>query len=747
MRAVDPAIPRNPVSRFRESVLKRYWKRTRRNNVVVIHAGRCGSTVLCDLLGQSRRIHNAGEVFNPANEQRMKLLRELGDPIRILEHEMRPIDRKYFLFATKPFREETQEALTGEVPQYLRRLRDVGFRRFIVLERRNDLRRRVSGLVAFKTRVWHSTVRPDQPQRVCFPEEDIVALPSRIAAVQREHREMRSLLGEKHRLDLFYEDDIESDPVRAYSKVCEFLRVTPFQPKLGWCAPTRSPCGTSSRISTRSPQPSPGRRTSGCWRLDGPRRDSAVPARRARPLDAGPLAFPRFLTFPRFPGIPRPPFSSGAAPPSLWPFAFLTPERLRRSPKASHAKRAVAHRGGAMKIVLADTHGPVLGKDQGTPNLSILYLASYLREHVPDIEVHYIPQKYDFAHHAKMIEEIQPDFYGASFTSYGAPVTYKLINELKARFPQLRVICGGAHTSAAPQDVLEKSATDICVVGEGEKTLLEIVTQEDYPYGLQDIRGIAYRTGDGRLRHTPPRPLMDNIDDVPHPSRDLVNDRDYAGLSHRKARPNAEMIVTRGCPYRCVFCANPVFRGEGPKYRGRSPQSIAEEAEQLYQLGYREIYLHSDELNVRLDWSIEVCQALAALGHRDLYFQTNLRVTPMSENFAYWLKEANFWMVRFGIESASQRVLVGIKKKMSRLQTEHACELVARQGIKVYGYFMMFQFWERDGEFQYETAEEGWRAFDSPVGCGYGVICITRAGCTRCRCTARSSTTSRFGAA
>ena len=78
--------------------------------------------------------------------------------------------------------------------------------------------------------------------------------------------------------------------------------------------------------------------------------------------------------------------------------------------------------------------------------------------------------------------------------------------------------------------------------------------------------------------------------------------------------------------------------------------------------------------------------ALAALGHEDLYFQTNLRVTPMSEEFAYWLKQANFWMVRFGIESGSQRVLIGIKKKMSRFQTERACQMVSRHGIKVYGY-------------------------------------------------------------
>jgi hypothetical protein len=105
-------------------------------------------------------------------------------------------------------------------------------------------------------------------------------------------------------------------------------------------------------------------------------------------------------------------------------------------------------------------------------------------------------------------------------------------------------------------------------------------------------------------------------------------------------------------------------------------------------------------------WCIEVCQALAALGHPDLSFQTNLRVAPMSEEFAYWLKRANFWMVRIGIESANLRVLTGIKKRMSLEQTEHACRMLSRHGIKVWGYFLLFQFWEEQGVLESETADE-----------------------------------------
>jgi hypothetical protein len=62
--------------------------------------------------------------------------------------------------------------------------------------------------------------------------------------------------------------------------------------------------------------------------------------------------------------------------------------------------------------------------------------------------------------------------------------------------------------------------------------------------------------------------------------------------------------------------------------------------------------------------------------------------------------------VRFGIESGSQRVLKGIKKSMALAHTERACRLVAAEGIRVFGYFMMFQFWEDKGVLQWETVGE-----------------------------------------
>jgi anaerobic magnesium-protoporphyrin IX monomethyl ester cyclase len=360
-----------------------------------------------------------------------------------------------------------------------------------------------------------------------------------------------------------------------------------------------------------------------------------------------------------------------------------------------------------MHIILADNHGQVLGKDQATPNLSLLYLGSYLRSQIPDVGLTYISQIHPPEYHLNMIRQLQPTFYAVSFTSFSALRTFQLVRAIKSLFPWLKVICGGPHSMTHSEQILRESGADVCVIGEGEVTFSELVKHHaEFPEVLESIQGIAFLQN-GHYQRTENRALIADLNTVPFPARDLVNDSEFAGVSYRKGTPTTEMVITRGCPLRCVFCANPVYRlKNGPLFRSRTPQNIAAEVEELYAMGYREIFLHSDELNVELGWSIDVCKALAELGHSDLYFQANLRVIPISEEFVYWLKKANFWFVRIGMESASDRVLTGIKKKMSLENTERACNLLSKQGIKIFAYFMLFNWWEEDGCLTHETADE-----------------------------------------
>lgn len=116
------------------------------------------------------------------------------------------------------------------------------------------------------------------------------------------------------------------------------------------------------------------------------------------------------------------------------------------------------------------------------------------------------------------------------------------------------------HATASYKDVFDKSSTDICVLNEGEVIFYEIAKKiNNIQKRKNGIKSIVY-IENGKIIKTPDRELIEDVDSIPFSARDLVDDREFYGLAYSKAKPNTEMVVTRGCPFRCAFCANPVFR-------------------------------------------------------------------------------------------------------------------------------------------------------------------------------------------
>jgi len=360
-----------------------------------------------------------------------------------------------------------------------------------------------------------------------------------------------------------------------------------------------------------------------------------------------------------------------------------------------------------VKIVLADVHGPVCGKDQPSANLSLLYLASWARKVLTGLQFTYIPQRVSREDHLRQVVDLNPDVYAISFTSFSARVACSLVDEVRRLQPDCLIVVGGAHANSHAQQLLERTAADLCVIGEGEETFAEVLASlDDIKARRASIDGLAYLQ-DGAFVRTTPRSMIADIDSIPFPARDLVRQEDFTGISYSVAQPNTEVVTTRGCPLRCTFCANPVFRDRtGPPFRSRSPEQICREVDQLYAAGYREIYFHSDEINVDGQWMLDLCEALTRLGHADMHFQTNLRAVPMNEELAGALARAGFWLVRMGIESANPRVLKGIRKMVALSDIENACRTLADSGLVVFAFLMMFNVWEEDGELCYETPDE-----------------------------------------
>ncbi len=364
------------------------------------------------------------------------------------------------------------------------------------------------------------------------------------------------------------------------------------------------------------------------------------------------------------------------------------------------------------KILLADPPQIGNGYDLAYPNLGILYLIGYAKKLIssgilPDsFEFYYLEGFCDLNEHIRRIKTINPDFYGLSFVSLLREGAFKTIKAVKEEMPNLPILCGGVHPTLNYEEVLNESPTDYCAVGEGEVTFasfLESLTKDKEDKFA--IPGIAFRKN-GEIIFSGKRDFAKNLDDISFPDWDIIDFSKYRGNLYRKISPSTAILASRGCPWNCVFCSNPVWRSGQPRVRLRSPQKIVEEVEMLYNRGIREIYIRSDELNADYKWCLNLMNELEKVKHNDLFFQCNLFLHNIDDNLAKAISLANFWLVHLGIESANQRVLDGIGKLTTVTKTYETLKSLKKYGIKIYGFFMMYQLWEEDGCLQIETSEE-----------------------------------------
>ena len=361
-----------------------------------------------------------------------------------------------------------------------------------------------------------------------------------------------------------------------------------------------------------------------------------------------------------------------------------------------------------MKILLVDPPARTDDYDTAYPNLGLLQLVSYLREHTPlqDEDIVFLDQFHTIEDHLEAVARHRPAVYGISFSFLTQRLAYQTINALKRRFADLLIIAGGPHPTSAPEDVLENAAADLVCIGEGETLLAEVT--DKVLSGDRDFSktaGLALRV-DGRIVRTARRPVIEDLDSLPYMAWDRIDFSRFVGQHYCRSNRQSCIVVSRGCPYRCTFCSLPVWRVSKPFVRLRSPQNIAAEVDWLYRLGVREIKIVSDEINVALPWAKAVCEAIADLGHRDLFFQSNLRADKIDDELAHLFKRMNMWLVHLGAESANDRVLAGIRKQTTVAQTERGLDFLKRHRIRCLLFMMAFNLWEEDGRVQFETPRE-----------------------------------------
>ena len=205
---------------------------------------------------------------------------------------------------------------------------------------------------------------------------------------------------------------------------------------------------------------------------------------------------------------------------------------------------------GGTKVSVVNPIYPTLG-------LATIAATALQRKHKVEIlDLSWRP--YNFELIRRHILQLKPDIVGITATT-------PLMNQLrdisvlaKDISKNIRVIGGGPHPSALPEETLQETLLDAVLVGESDYSFADICDG----YSLADIKGIFYRDEDVILS-TGTRPLITNLDDLPMPAWHLYNIIDYHKISRLlcKRLPMTTAEFSRGCVYRCDFCASKISLG------------------------------------------------------------------------------------------------------------------------------------------------------------------------------------------
>ena len=196
--------------------------------VVMLHVGRCGSTVVAEMLGRHSSVSWDGEVFEPKVRARIGyeellpqefLLNRIGEASEIYGFEIKYLPSHH------------QRILGLDLKGLLDLTESVGVSHHVTLHRQNYLRRVVSGVIGRERRSWHRTseqpmantrVRID-PNSVPFgPRQPLLEV---FEEMKQGESDLKSALADQAVLHLTYEENVAVDPVKAYSSVCDFVGV------------------------------------------------------------------------------------------------------------------------------------------------------------------------------------------------------------------------------------------------------------------------------------------------------------------------------------------------------------------------------------------------------------------------------------------------------------------------------------------------------------------------------------------
>lgn len=335
-------------------------------------------------------------------------------------------------------------------------------------------------------------------------------------------------------------------------------------------------------------------------------------------------------------------------------------------------------------------YGSFAGGGSNVPSLGILMLAAAAREAGCACTV--VEASALALTETELLDRLRaagPDILCLSSTTLAIFNAAAFAAAAKQLFPALTVIIGGPHATAAPTETMERfPAFDFAVVGEGERTLVELLRALKADASPTAVPGLVCREG-GSLRDTGRRPFIADLDSLPDPAWDLLEgfpERYLPAPFKVRRLPAATLVTSRGCPNTCIFCDRSVFGSSCHTYSAGRVVGQIVELHRRY--GIREFSFEDDTFVTFKGRLKEICERLIEL-RLDISWTCLGRVNHVTAENLALMRRAGCWQISYGIESGNQDILALINKRVTLDQVRRAVGLTRQAGIRSKGFFIL----------------------------------------------------------
>ncbi len=324
------------------------------------------------------------------------------------------------------------------------------------------------------------------------------------------------------------------------------------------------------------------------------------------------------------------------------------------------------------------------GKRGFFPAMGMLYVAAYSRFHTDhDVKALDAPlEAVDYNQLEDAIRKHKPDIVGISVMTFTLLDSIRTARLVKKIFPHVPVVFGGIHATIFPRETILLKEVDYVVRGEGEMTFAELLNCFGDRDSVKRIGGLLYKEN-GNIIDTGPRPLVENLDHLPFPARELTSYQHFYSLENKCF--STTLITSRGCPYRCIFCIRSKLLSQ---FRPRSPKNVIDEIKHCMNLGFYEFSIWDDTFTLDRQRVLDICNRIIE-EKLVIKWSVMTRVDKVDQELIKKMKQAGCTRIRFGNESGSAEILKVLRKGIVPEQIREAFRITRAEGMSTVSFFMI----------------------------------------------------------